>query len=360
MLSRNALLAALGLNLALLLPALTLLSPRPRAAGPRLLSGPMHLEWRRDEPPLEPTWPDQPRFTSDSAARPVVAGDSVLLTSSRHDCVTAVDALTGASRWRFTADGPVRFAPAVWDDKAYVVSDDGHLYCLDIDTGEALWKFRGGPSDRRILGNERLISTWPARGGPAVAADKSGEATVYFAAGVWPFMGVFLHALDARTGEPRWCNSGDGSTYIKQPHQTDAFAGLAPQGGLVLAGDRLLVPGGRSIPACYDRVTGKRLHYRLADVSKLGGGPDVAAARDVYFNGGGAFDLVTGDFHGLAGEALAVDGSTLYSVTGTTCRVFDLDRRPPACLTPRPTRRRRRRKKSIVSTRIGSGKRRRP
>ena len=31
-------------------------------------------------------------------------------------------------------------------------------------TGKLLWKFRGGPSDRKILGNERLISTWPARG----------------------------------------------------------------------------------------------------------------------------------------------------------------------------------------------------
>jgi outer membrane protein assembly factor BamB len=333
---RNALFAALGLNLALLLPGLALLPPPPRAAGPRQLSGPMHLEWRRDEPALEPAWPDQPRFTSDAAARPVVAGDAVLLTSSRHDNVTAVDAFTGATRWRFAADGPVRFAPAVWGGRAYVVSDDGHLYCLDVESGEPLWKFRGGPSDRRVLGNERLISTWPARGGPVVAAERPGEATVYFAAGIWPFMGVFLHALDARTGEPRWCNSGDGSTYIKQPHHTDAFAGLAPQGSLVLAGDRLLVPGGRSIVACYDRLTGQRLHYRLADVSKLGGGPDVVAARDVYFNGGAAFDLATGDFHGQAGDALAVAGSTLYSVTGTTCRAYDLDRRPPRQPDPPP------------------------
>ncbi|MFO0845286.1 MAG: PQQ-binding-like beta-propeller repeat protein [Gemmataceae bacterium] len=329
MLPRNALLAALGLNLALLLPGLALLSPRPRAAGPRLLTGPMHLEWRRDEPPLEPTWPDQPRFASDVAARPVAAGSAVLLTSSRLDGVTAVDALTGSTLWRFTADGPVRFAPVTWEGRAYVVSDDGHLYCLEIATGEVLWKVRGGPSDRRVLGNERLISTWPARGAPAVAEEPDGEATVYFGAGIWPFQGVFLHALDARTGQPRWCNSGDGSTFIKQPHQTDAFAGLAPQGGLVVVGDRLLVPGGRSIPACYDRATGKRLHYRLADASKLGGGPDVVAARDVYFNGGGAFELATGEYLGTASEPLAVAGPTLYSVVGTTCRVFDLDRRPP-------------------------------
>jgi outer membrane protein assembly factor BamB len=53
----------------------------------------------------------------------------------------------------------VRFAPAVWRDRAYVASDDGHLYCLDLATGQPRWKFRAAPAERRILGNERLIST---------------------------------------------------------------------------------------------------------------------------------------------------------------------------------------------------------
>ena len=47
---------------------------------------------------------------------------------------------------------------------------------------------------------------WPARGGPAVA-----DGTVYFAASIWPFMGVFIHALDARTGKELW-SSGDQIT----------------------------------------------------------------------------------------------------------------------------------------------------
>src|SRR5207253_2459499 len=83
---------------------------------------------------------------------------------------------------------------------------------LPAESGKLLWKFRGGPSDRKILGNERLISTWPARGAPVIADGK-----VYFAASIWPFMGIFIHALDARTGEPIWTNDGDGSLYIKQP-----------------------------------------------------------------------------------------------------------------------------------------------
>ena len=96
----------------------------------------------------------------------------------------------------------------------------------------------------------------------------------------------------------------------------------------MLSGDRLLVPGGRSIPACYDRHTGRRLHYRLADGSKLGGGPDVVAAHDLYVNGGGAFDLATGSFLGLVAEPVAAAGTMLFSATGTHCRAFDLAARP--------------------------------
>src|SRR5262245_27348844 len=149
------------------------------------------LVWVRHDPPLETTWPDQPRFTSDGAPRPVPAGELVLLTSSRHDSLTAVEAATGEVRWRFVADGPIRFAPAVWNGRAYVTSDDGLLYCLDLAKGAVRWKARGGPGPRLILGNERLISTWPARGAPVVAAEAGGKATVYFAAGIWPFMGIF-------------------------------------------------------------------------------------------------------------------------------------------------------------------------
>src|SRR5437867_11091 len=97
-----------------------------------------------------------------------------------------------------------------------------------------------------------LKPAWPARGAPVIADGK-----VYFAASIWPFMGIFIHALDARTGEPHWTNDGDGSTYMKQPHNADAFASIAPQGPLVVIGNRLLLPGGRSVPAAFDRRTGK-------------------------------------------------------------------------------------------------------
>ncbi|MBY0397271.1 MAG: PQQ-like beta-propeller repeat protein, partial [Thermoleophilia bacterium] len=316
----------LALNLCLLLVALGVLAAFARTDSSRPI-GPLKLAWERHEPALAPAWPDQPRFTSDAARKPVFAGDAVLFASSRHDTLTAVERQTGKTRWTFAADGPIRFAPAAWEGKAYAASDDGRLYCLSVEDGRVLWSFQGGPHGRLVLGNERLVSMWPARGAPALARD-GDEATVYFAAGIWPFMGVFLHALDARTGEPRWSNSGDGATWMKQPHSADAYAGIAPQGQLVVVGDRLLVAGGRSVPACYDRRTGKRLHYLLNEGSKQGGGPDVVPCGDLYANGGGAFSLATGKPLGPVGEPTAAEGGVLYSASAGRLRAWRVEDRP--------------------------------
>jgi outer membrane protein assembly factor BamB len=337
MLSRRAAVATFCLSLLLLLSAFFFPLGSPgRSAAPSSpepavseavssdLSPTLYLQWVRDLPPLRGAWPDQPLLQFDVAYQPVVAGKTLFLASSRADGVAAFDAETGDALWRFFTDGPVRFAPVVWRDKVYFASDDGWLYCVAADDGDLLWKFRGGPSDRKVLGNQRLISTWPARGAPAVVEEPNGEAVVYFAAGIWPFMGVFLHALDARTGAVRWTNDGDGSLYIKQPHQVDAFAGVAPQGQLAVVGDRLLVPCGRSVPACYDRRTGKLLHFRLADDSKYGGGAYVVAGPAFFVNGDGAFDLATGKILGVVGDHAVLTDDVLYASTPTDLRAYDV------------------------------------
>src|SRR5690348_9872325 len=102
-----------------------------------LLSGPfLFLPAGNDNrserlPPPRPAWPDQPKMPFDVAPKPTVLGQTVFVPSTVTDGITAFDLDTGAERWTFTTDGPVRFAPAVWDDRLYVASDDGYLYCLD-------------------------------------------------------------------------------------------------------------------------------------------------------------------------------------------------------------------------------------
>jgi outer membrane protein assembly factor BamB len=215
----------------------------------------LQLQWVREYSPRVPVWDDplnQDMMPYDRIFEPVVAGRLMFVSFNDADKVVALDVASGAEVWSFYTDGPVRFSPAVHKGSVYATCDDGYLYCLAAADGTLRWRFRGGPSDRRAIGNSRVISSWPARGGPVVAGD-----TVYFAASIWPFMGTFIYALDAETGKLRWLNDDTSAEFQKQPHSAPSFAGVAPQGQLALAGDLLLVPGGRSLPAGFDRHTGK-------------------------------------------------------------------------------------------------------
>jgi len=308
------------------------------AAGPHSLADDLHLHWTRKLPPLTPAWEDpvnQDRMPFDRNYEPVVIGQTMLVGSSRNDSLTAFDTRTGSERWRFYADGPVRLPPVGFDGKVAFASDDGWLYCLAVSNGELIWKFRGGPDRRKVLGNGRLISAWPARGGPVL-----DDGVIYFAASIWPFMGVFIHALNAETGQVIWTNDALGSTYIDQPHSgSTSFAGIAPQGSLAVVGDKLIVPGGRSVPGCVDKKTGKLLYFHLSGSegykgrgngnSKLEGGSHVCGAGNFFLNHRGIctslYDLETGDLYRLWQRTTypVVDGNLLY-LSGSQVEAYDI------------------------------------
>lgn len=258
-------------------------------ASPVELPPDLYLQWVLILPQLEPAWPDEDRITFDHYYAPIVLGKKMFVCSSRNDSVTAYNTDTGAEIWRFYADAPIRMAPAGWSDRLFVVSDDGYLYCLNASDGALVWKFRGAPTDKKVLGNKRLCSAWPARGGPAVL-----DNTVYFAAGIWPFMGSFVYALDAATGEVIWINDGSGSIYMPQPHGGSvSFGALAPQGYMVAIGDRLLVPNGRAVAAGLDRNTGEFLYFHFQANNKNSTN-HVAAFGDYFNNSGKLFNLSDG------------------------------------------------------------------
>jgi outer membrane protein assembly factor BamB len=175
----------------------------------------LKISWiRKAGSPPQPAWSGRDtRMPFDLAFQPVVSGGLVFFGSSSDCTVYALDGRTGREKWTYITDGPVRFAPAVWQDRLFVVSDDGHLYCLGLRDGELLWKKRGGPSTDMVLGNDRLISRWPARGGPVIK-----DGIVYFGTGIWPSEGIYLYAVDASTGRTLWVNDSSGSLVLEQPH----------------------------------------------------------------------------------------------------------------------------------------------
>lgn len=250
----------------------------------------LSLRWVVKEPhaPM-PAWPVSNRLAFDRAHHPIIAGDSLYYGSTTDCQLHALDAATGQERWTFCTGGPIRFAPAAWKDRVFVASDDGWLYCLAAKDGKLLWKKQGGPDDRMLLGNDRMISRWPARGGPVVH-----DGIVTFAAGIWPTEGIHIHALDAATGKVVWTNDKAGSIYMGQPHGgAYAASGVGAQGYLVVNDEQLLVPTGRAVPASFERDTGKFKYFHLQAFGHKGGASTMAIGP-YFFNAGYTYDASTG------------------------------------------------------------------
>ena len=272
--------------------------------------------WERQLGEREPVWDDplnHDLMPYDRILEPVAADGRLYVGFNDRDKVVAYDLATGKEVWTAFAGAPVRLPPAFHEGKVYFASDDGHLYCVDAATGTPVWSFQAAPSARKALGNRRLTSAWPVRGGPVLRDGK-----IYFAASIWPFMGTFLYSLDAATGKVVWVNDGTGADFIKQPHSASSFAGVAPQGALVATDSQLLVPGGRSVPAAFDRATGALQYFHLNDGGKGNGGSFVAAGPKRYYvhtrlRGVRDYELATGKLGKLTLNEPVIDGDTLYT-----------------------------------------------
>jgi len=256
----------------------------------------LHWQYRSPHAP-QPAWPRDPRMEFDRAFHPVVAGDTLFFGDSVDGTIRALDATSGKAKWTFYTEGPVRFAPALWKDRLFAVSDDGHLYCIAAADGKLLWKKRGGPNDDRVLGNGRITSRWPARGGAVV---KNG--VVYFAAGIWQSEKIFLYALDPISGKSLWVNDSSGGIFMAQPHGgAYSTSGVSAQGYLAADDEKIYVPTGRAVPAVFSRKDGKFLFYHLQANGHRGGTATTVSGRFIY-NGGASFLTENGALRSRLGD----------------------------------------------------------
>ena len=278
----------------------------------------VELKWSIHHSTRRQAWDDPLNLdlmTYDRIFEPIVLNGIVVVPFNDESKVVAYRLEDGVRLWTFFTEGPVRLPPAGVGDKVCFCSDDGHLYCVDVFTGKLVWKFFGGPNSQHALGNRRLISAWPARGGPVIR-----EGKVYFSASIWPFMGVFIYSLDMESGELVWVNDQTGSSYIKQPHSAPSFAGVAPQGAFVATEKHLIVPGGRSVPAVFNRTNGSLLHFELNAGGKGNGGSFVAAQANRYFvhtrgNGTREFSMQDGTKRDFAANQPVLHNAFLYTTS---------------------------------------------
>ena len=92
---------------------------------------------------------------------PIVAGPFVLYGTNR-STLHAVDRKRLQPRWTFVLEGEPDFVwsrPAARDGRVFVGGPDGSGYCLDLESGDLLWKAEGRvPSRaRRVVGKDAVF-----------------------------------------------------------------------------------------------------------------------------------------------------------------------------------------------------------
>ena len=262
------------------------------------------------------------RVAFDRALQVAVANGRLFFGSSVDDKLHCVDAKTGAPIWDYFTEGAIRLSPTVSGGKVYFGSDDGLVVCLQAADGAVVWKHRVGPKDERLLARGRMISRWPIRTGVLVDGD-----TAFFGGGIFPHETVYLCAVNAETGEVIWKND--------RISQEDAGRNpLSPQGYLLCSDDLLFVPSGRSLPAAFDRKTGKQVHHknhswRSTAGGVVGGSKALLADGQIYAAGDHHFvalDQKTGSVgHAfIGGHQLALSGDKAFVSDGK--RIVGLER----------------------------------
>lgn len=135
--------------------------------------------------------------------------------------IYALDAATGALKWKFKTGDVVHASPAIADGMVFIGSWDSYFYALDAATGAEKWRFKTG--EDTVNHNQVGIQS------SAAVAD----GTVYFGC-----RDSHLYAVDEFTGKTRWAYATGGTWILTSPavnHGKVYFA--VSYGGLLFAAD---------------------------------------------------------------------------------------------------------------------------
>ena len=144
---------------------------------------------------------------------PTVAGN-ILYIGSGDQHVYALDALSGALKWQFTAGDVIHASPAVANGLVYIGSWDRNLYALDAATGRERWRYTTG-NDTTIYNQIGIASSAAVAGGLVFVGGRDGH----------------FHVVDANTGILQWTHDNHGGWTIGSPAVRDGIVYFATSDG---------------------------------------------------------------------------------------------------------------------------------
>ena len=187
------------------------------AAFPRAAAGVTSWPMFRGDPgmrgragiPIETTPEMEWRFETGKPVYSTAAiSDGRAYIGSDNGKVYAIDLSTGKEIWAYETEDKVEAAPLYLDGAVYVGSADFHLYRLEAETGKLVWKYATGD---QVLGAANYV--------PRPDGDPP-----------WILVGSYdgrLHCVNSASGEAEWV------------YETDNYVNGAP----AVSGDRVIVGG---------------------------------------------------------------------------------------------------------------------
>lgn len=190
------------------------------ADWPQLQCDAAHTGFTKDQPtaPFKLLWSRDLGEPLATAAQVVVAQEKVF-TGTCHGHLYALDHQSGETVWKYRTDGPILGTPACDDERVYVCSMDRYCHAVDIETGKSAWRFETGEgiwaspvvADSKIFvaGRDGKVyavdpqsgkALWQTPiGGLVMCTPAYADGMLYVAAG-----DMHVHAFDGRSGELRW------------------------------------------------------------------------------------------------------------------------------------------------------------
>lgn len=237
-----------------------------------------------------------------AGSTPTVAGDVVYAGGANGE-MHAVDAATGALKWRFATGGKIRTGALVDGDRLVFGGDDKLLYALDRATGRELWRFdmQGEVTATPIAFDGAIIVGNRGPGLYSIDAEKGTQNWRLYFWGSWVESTAVIHdgtlyvgssdlrrvsAIDPATGAIKWRSDVYGSTW-----GTPLVLGNRVYAGAIGEAPYAIRHVGGFVTL--DRATGKALsRYPLPDAGNfqwgVAGSPVAAGGGIVVATIGGA------------------------------------------------------------------------
>lgn len=114
---------------------------------------------------------------------PIVASGHVFF-GSQDSCIYAVDTASGNLHWKFKTGGVVPSTPIIKDSVLYTLSMDARFYAININNGEAMWNFETEGEMQRteqgLFNKIPLDSTWSDPWDFYLSSAKIVDTVIYF------------------------------------------------------------------------------------------------------------------------------------------------------------------------------------